>query len=129
MCLELYIEKSGVVVIRFREAILAELESEAVGSILVALVIGRSMTIPRIVLDFTLVQFFGAAVIGQLVFLYSTVRQHQGQLVFCNMTPDIAEMFNVTNRSLGIPVVTDLSAALAQFKRDAHFLYTREFFI
>lgn len=85
----------GIVVtlVRFREAhIGGTLEVEDLGQELYGLVEAESA--PRLVLDFSVVEFFSSAALGKLISLLSRVRTRQGTLILCGIRPSLLDVFH-----------------------------------
>ena len=75
----------------------------------------------RLVLDFQNVRYLGSAGFRPLLSLYRKLRDASGRMVFCNLSPDVAEVFLITrlittSRSSTAPFeqAPDLPTALAR---------------
>ena len=58
----------------------------------------------RLVIDFGGVEYLTSAVLGKLVSLLKVVKKHGGRLRLCNLHPNVAEIFRLTelDRVIGI---------------------------
>jgi anti-anti-sigma factor len=79
----------------------------------------------RVVLDFQNVKYLGSAGFRPLLSLYRKLRDAGGRMVFCNLSPEVAEVFLITrlittSRSSTAPFeqAPDLATALARVKED-----------
>jgi anti-anti-sigma factor len=50
----------------------------------------------RVVVDFHVVDFLGSAGFRPLLSLYRRLRDQGGSMLFCNLAPNVAEVFHVT---------------------------------
>ena len=77
----------------------------------------RSNGRPMLVVDLLGVAFAGSAALGLFVTLQRLVRQHGGQIIFCNVDPTIVEVFRISKLDSMFLFVTDRPAALAESAR------------
>jgi len=81
-----------VILVQFQKAHVAgTIEVEDMGQELYGLVEAESA--PRIVLDFSAVDFFSSAALGKLISLLSRIRARQGTLILCSIRPALLDVF------------------------------------
>ena len=78
----------------------------------------------KVVLDFANVRFLSSTAFRPLISLHRKVQEKNGRMVFCNLRPELAEVFLVTRlisttRSTGAPfeMADDVADALARLRR------------
>jgi anti-sigma B factor antagonist len=108
----------GIVVtmVRFREPHIAEtLEVEDMGKELYALV--ETQSSPRLVIDFSTVEFFSSAALGKLISLLSRVRARQGTLILCGIRPALLDVFRTCHLDRIFQIRADREDALSSWSR------------
>ena len=90
---ELVLDESLVVtVVRFRESrMMGTEEIENLGQELYALAAKKD---PRLLLDFSSVEFLSSAALGKLLSLNAQVNARGGAMVLCRIRPEVAEVFH-----------------------------------
>jgi anti-sigma B factor antagonist len=74
----------------------------------------RSGGRPELVVDLLGVGFAGSAALGHFVALHRIARPKNGRLIFCNVDPQVYEVFKVSKLGPLFGFVGDRTAALAQ---------------
>lgn len=108
----------GIVVgvVRFRQPhVAATAAIEDMDQALYALVEGEGS--PRLVLDFSEVEFFSSAALGKLISLLSRVRARQGTLVLCGIRPALLDVFHTCHLDRIFQIRSNLGDALAAWSR------------
>ena len=67
---------------------------------------------PEMVVDLSGVDFAGSAALGNFMALHRLVRQNGGRIVFCDVSPTVAEVFRVSKLESLFDFVPDRAAAL-----------------
>ncbi len=68
---------------------------------------------PELVVDLLGVGFAGSAALGHFVSLHRVARSKNGRLIFCNVDPNVFEVFRVSNLDPLFTFVADRVTALA----------------
>ena len=68
---------------------------------------------PVLVVDLSGVAFAGSASLGGFLAIHRQARQHGGRLIFCNVDPNVAEVFRVSKIEPLFTFTTDRPSALA----------------
>jgi anti-sigma B factor antagonist len=66
----------------------------------------------KMVIDFSKIKFLSSAVLGKLISLNKKVAERKGRLTFCNINPDIMQVFEITQLNKIIPVFDNEEAAI-----------------
>lgn len=107
-------EVGDVTVARFIDKkILDETNIQIIGNQLFGL-IDEDMR-QKIVLDFGNVEYLSSAALGKLITMDKKVKAAKGQLRFCDIKPDIYEVFAITKLNKLFNIHDDLDKALASF--------------
>ncbi len=108
--------KGSVEIVRLTtERIINEPAIQALGQELLAVLDNRQRD--RILVDFAAVRFMASSVLGVLVRLQKRCREVSVPLKFCNIAPEVMEIFKITrlNRVFDIyPTQADAIAAFAK---------------
>ena len=89
------IQQANVIVVELVDKkILDEASISQIGERLFALVAENAP--PRIVLDFVNVGHMSSSALGMLITLHKRVREKDGTLRLCNISPSIQEVFEIT---------------------------------
>ncbi len=67
---------------------------------------------PELVVDLSGVSFAGSAALGNFVALQRIIRQHGGRIVFCNVNPNVSEVFRASRLESLFGFETDRDAAV-----------------
>ncbi len=67
---------------------------------------------PKIVLDFSNVEYLSSAALGKLITMDKKVKAAKGKLRLCNIRPDIYEVFAITKLNKLFDMKDNLEAAL-----------------
>ena len=70
-----------------------------------------------LLLDFDKVEFLSSAALNKLIILDKKVKARSGQLKFCNLMPEIREVFVITRLNQLFEIVETRDKALESFKR------------
>ena len=66
----------------------------------------------KMVLDLSGVEYLSSAVLGRLISLLKTVKKHGGKLYICNVHPNVAEIFEITQLDQVIGIEPGISEAV-----------------
>lgn len=66
----------------------------------------------KMVLDFSGVEYLSSAVLGKLISLLKTVKKHGGKLYICNVHPNVAEIFEITQLDQVIGIQPGINEAV-----------------
>ena len=66
----------------------------------------------KMVINFSKIKFLSSAVLGKLISLNKKVAAQKGRLAFCNINPDIMQVFKITRLDKLIPVYEDEDEAV-----------------
>ena len=88
------------------------LEIETLGERLYQLLDERP---PRFVLDFAEVEYLSSAAFGKLISLNSRAKDRKGQIVFCNIQPELLRIFHICHLERIFNIRNDDTDALACF--------------
>jgi len=66
----------------------------------------------KMVINFSKIRFLSSAVLGKLIALNKKISAQKGRLVFCNINPDIMEVFRITRLDKLIPIYDDEDEAV-----------------
>jgi len=69
----------------------------------------------KLLLDFQKVDFMASAMLGQIIRLNKQCRKDKTQLKLCNISPNIMEVFKITNLTKILEIHKDESEALEAF--------------
>lgn len=72
---------------------------------------------PDLLLDFDKVEFLSSAALNKLIILDKKVKAKSGQLKFCNLMPEIREVFVITRLNQLFDIAETREKALEGFKR------------
>ncbi len=61
----------------------------------------------RLLLNFEGVSFMSTDMIRKLVLLNKTIKMHGGKLMFCNVSPNVVEVFKITKLNKLFDIVSD----------------------
>lgn len=104
---------SGITIISFTdEKILEDTDIKALQESLMAVIEDRDAK--KIVLDFSNVKFLSSAVLGLLIRISKKVYEKDGELVFCNISDNIKEIFKITKLIKIFDIYPDLESAKEQ---------------
>lgn len=107
-------ESNDVTVVRFVDRkILDEANIHELGQELFQLVENDKR--PKIVLNFTEVEFLSSAALGKLITMDKKAKQHGSQIILTNIRPEIYEVFAITKLNRLFNMKDDESDALAVF--------------
>lgn len=111
------LDEGGVVIlVRFQNPHIAgTLEVEDMGEELYRLV--EAEVAPRLVLDFSTVDFFSSAALGKLISLLSRVRARQGSLILCGIRPGLMDVFRTCHLDRIFQICADADDALKSSSR------------
>ena len=70
---------------------------------------------PRLMLDLSPVEFMSSAAFGKLISLNSRVRARNGQVLFCNIRPELLQVFHTCHLERVFDIRKDKADALASF--------------
>ena len=70
-----------------------------------------------LLLDFDNVEFLSSAALNKLIILEKKIKAKSGQMKFCNLTPEIREVFVITRLNQLFDIVDTREKALQDFKR------------
>ena len=70
-----------------------------------------------LLLDFDNVEFLSSAALNKLIILEKKIKAKSGQMKFCNLTPEIREVFVITRLNQLFDIVDTREKALEGFKR------------
>jgi len=70
-----------------------------------------------LLLDFDNVEFLSSAALNKLIILEKKIKAKSGQMKFCNLTPEIREVFVITRLNQLFDIVDTREKALQGFKR------------
>lgn len=70
----------------------------------------------KLLLNFTKVEFLSSAALGKLITLDKKIKAHGGKLKFCNIRPEIYEVFVITKLTKLFDIKADEAEALASFQ-------------
>lgn len=112
---DLNVRKEGdVCLVEFRDRkILEELQIQRLGERLGEIVEGEP--VPRILLDFSQVEYLSSAALGVLITLRNRVTSQQGRLVLANIHPQILEVFKITRLDRLFNIQSSTEDALKAF--------------
>jgi anti-sigma B factor antagonist len=107
-------EHGDVTVVAFKESkILDETVIQEIGNELFGLV--DSQFRPKMLLDFSNVDYLSSAALGKLITLHKRVREKRGQLKFAAIKPKIYDVFRITKLDKIFDIHADAEAALGTF--------------
>ena len=66
----------------------------------------------KLVIDFDKIKFLSSAVLGKLIALNKKITAQKGRLAFCNINPDIMQVFKITKLNKLIPILDDEEKAI-----------------
>ncbi len=66
----------------------------------------------KMVIDFSKIKFLSSAVLGKLISLNKKITAQKGRLAFCNINPEIMQVFKITRLDKLIPICDDEEAAI-----------------
>ncbi len=69
----------------------------------------------KLVLDFSSVEFLSSAALGKLISLNGKVKARNGVLKFCNIQPQVLEVFFICNLNRLFDIRQDAAGALSSF--------------
>jgi anti-sigma B factor antagonist len=75
----------------------------------------------QLLLNFKDVKFMSSSVLGKLVSLYKKCKANKITLKFCEIKPEIMEIFKITNLHRIFDIQTDEASALASFGKKKWF--------
>jgi len=70
---------------------------------------------PRLVLDFSAVEFMSSAAFGKLISLNAKVKARDGAVVFCNIRPELLQVFHTCHLDRIFNIVQDAADVRARF--------------
>lgn len=70
---------------------------------------------PRLLLDFSAVEFMSSAAFGKLISLNAKVKARAGQALFCNIRPELLQVFHTCHLERVFDIRKDKADALAGF--------------
>jgi len=70
---------------------------------------------PRLVMDFSRVAHMSSSALGMLITLHKRIREKQGELRLCGISPSIYEVFVITRLNEIFQIVQTRQQALASF--------------
>ena len=94
------------------QKILDEASISQIGEELFAL--AASQETPRLALDFAQVGHMSSSALGMLITLHKRVREKDGRLALCNISPSIYEVFVITRLNEVFTVCDSREAAVAE---------------
>jgi len=114
-------DEEGVLVVNFTDAkILDEARIQQIGSELMEMVTAASQN-KKMLLNFQGVQFMSSAMIGKLVLLNKKSKQAEIELKFCNISPNVLEVFKITRLNKVFKILSDEEKALKDFDKKGWF--------
>ena len=66
----------------------------------------------RMVINFSKIKFLSSAVLGKLISLNKKLASQKGRLAFCDINPDIMQVFKITRLDKLIPIYDDEDEAV-----------------
>ena len=112
-CLDIT-EVGDVTVVRLRNRRITEdIDVQEFGSELYSLVENDKRT--KLLLSFSVVEFFSSAAIGKLITLHRKMKAQGGALKLANIRPDIREVFTIFKLNRLFDIKDDEADALAAF--------------
>jgi anti-sigma B factor antagonist len=72
----------------------------------------------NILVNFKKLEFISSLVIAALVYLHKKAKENNGKLKFCELTPKVKEIFEVTDLDKVFDVYPTESAAIAKFAEE-----------
>jgi len=107
-------EQGDVMVVEFKDSkILDDTVIQEIGDELFGLVDKQFR--PKMVLDFTNVDYLSSAALGKLITLHKRVREKKGHLRFCAIKPKIYDVFRITKLDKIFEIHEDRDKALGSF--------------
>jgi anti-sigma B factor antagonist len=107
-------EVGDVTVVHFRDPkIIEDLRIQELGQELFQLV--ETEKRKKLVLNFSAVDFLSSAALGKLITLDKKVKVNSGVMKFCNIRPEIYEVFAITRLNKLFDIKRDEADALAAF--------------
>lgn len=107
-------EHRDVLVVEFKDSkILDETVIQEIGNELFGLVDQQFR--PKLLLDFTRVDYLSSAALGKLITLHKRVREKKGVLKFCAIKPKIYDVFRITKLDKIFDIHEDRQKALDSF--------------
>ncbi len=73
----------------------------------------------KLLLNFSQVDFLSSAALGKLITLDKKMKSHSGKLKFCNIRPEIYEVFAITKLNKLFDIRDDEAAAVVAFQSEA----------
>ena len=108
-------EEEGVLVVNFTDAkILDEARIQQIGAELMEMVAAASQN-KKMLLNFHGVQFMSSAMIGKLVLLNKKAKGSEIELKFCNISPNVLEVFKITRLNKVFKILADEEKAMKAF--------------
>lgn len=71
----------------------------------------------KMVINFSKVKFLSSAVLGKLIALHKKIAAQKGRMAFCNINPDIMQVFKITRLDKLIPIYEDEEEAVARIAK------------
>jgi anti-sigma B factor antagonist len=90
--------------------VLDEFNVQQLGQELNVLVDKQNMI--RLVINFSKIKFLSSAVLGKMISLNKKITAQKGQMAFCNINPDIMQVFKITRLDKLIPIFDDEDEAV-----------------
>ena len=69
----------------------------------------------RLLIDFTNVEYLGSKGLSELILLDKKLKKNEGQLKFCNMQPELRQVFGITRMDQLFEIHGTEAAALSAF--------------
>lgn len=114
-------EEEGTLVVNFTDAkILDEARIQQIGAELMEMATAASQN-KRMLLNFAGVQFMSSAMIGKLVLLNKKAKADTINLKFCNISPNVLEVFKITRLNKVFDIQPDEEKALKSFDKKGWF--------
>ena len=108
-------EEEGVLIVNFTDAkILDEARIQQIGTELMEMNAAASQT-KKMLLNFQGVQFMSSAMIGKLVLLNKKSKGAEVELKFCDISPNVMEVFKITRLNKVFKIYPDEEKALKAF--------------
>ena len=109
-------EEEGVLVVNFTDAkILDEARIQQIGSEMMEMVAAAS-TNKKLLVNFAGVQFMSSAMIGKLVLTNKKAKAAEIELKFCDISPNVLEVFKITRLNKVFKILADEEKALKAFE-------------
>lgn len=102
--------RDGVRIVRFTASrMLDEMQIQEIAQELGTLVDSNG---PRLLVDFTGVEFITSAMLGKLISLQRKVRQQSGMFGFCSIGEQVMEVFKVSKLDTYFPIFASLASGV-----------------